>query len=59
MRNNEIDAIVLGADFASEMEKLFQKDLAESKEITKDNWSRRPIFDRLKEFFARLASRWL
>jgi cardiolipin synthase len=59
MRNNEINAIILGVDFAIEMEELFKKDLAESKEITPENWSRRPVFDRMKEFFARLASHWL
>jgi cardiolipin synthase len=59
MRNNEINAIILGVDFAIEMEELFRKDLAESKEISPENWSRRPIFDRMKEFFARLVSHWL
>ena len=59
MRNNEINAIILGADFANEMEELFNKDLAESKKITPEYWSRRPIFDRMKEFFARIVSHWL
>jgi cardiolipin synthase len=59
MRNNEINAIILGIDFANEMEELFRRDLTESKEITLEDWSRRPIFDRLKEFFARLVSHWL
>jgi cardiolipin synthase len=59
MRNNEINAIILGADFANEMEELFNKDLAESKKITPEYWSRRPILDRMKEFFARLVSHWL
>ena len=59
MRNNEINAIILGVDFAKVMEELFKKDLAESKEITPENWSRRPVFDRMKEFFARLVSHWL
>lgn len=59
MRNNEINAIILGVDFANEMEELFKKDLAVAKEITPEDWSQRPIFDRLKEFFARLISHWL
>jgi len=59
MRNNEINAIILGVDFANELEELFKKDLAVAKEITPEDWSQRPIFDRLKEFFARLISHWL
>jgi cardiolipin synthase len=59
VRNNEINALILGVDFAKEMEELFKKDLAESKEITQEEWSRRPIRNRLKEFFARLISHWL
>ena len=56
MRNNEINAIILGVDFANEMEELFKKDLAVAKEITPEDWSQRPIFDRMKEFFARVAT---
>ena len=59
MRNNEINAIILGVDFANEMEELFKKDLAVAKEITPEDWSQRPILDRMKEFFARLISHWL
>ena len=59
MRNNELNAIILGADFANEMEALFSRDLAESKEITKESWSQRPFLDWLKERLARLISHWL
>jgi cardiolipin synthase A/B len=59
MRNNEINAIILGVDFAVEMEELFNKDLAESKEINKEQWSQRSLWDRFKELFARLVSHWL
>lgn len=59
MRNDEINAIILSVGFAKEMEELFKKDLAESKEVTQEEWSRRPMWNRMKEFFARLLSHWL
>ncbi len=59
LRNNEINAIILGPDFANQMEGLFEKDVAQSHEITREEWSGRPLWTRLKELFARLMSRWL
>jgi cardiolipin synthase len=59
LRNNEMNAIILGIDFANEMENLFKEDLLASKEITSQEWSKRPIWARLKELFARLLSHWL
>jgi cardiolipin synthase len=59
MRNDEINAIILGVDFANQMEQLIEKDIAESRRITRERWSRRPIMMRLKEIFARLISHWL
>ena len=59
MRNNEINAIILGADFANEMKDLFKRDLTQSKEITLEQWSRRPIWNHVKELVARLVSHWL
>lgn len=59
IRNDEINAIVLGTDFASQMEDLFTKDKENSKEIVRDEWSRRPLWNRIREFFARTISHWL
>ena len=59
LRDNEINVIVVGKDFAQKVEQLFEEDLAESNEITKEQWSRRPLSERLKETFARLVSHWL
>ena len=49
LRNNEINVIVVGKDFAGKVEELFEKDLAESNEITKEQWSHRPLSERLKD----------
>jgi len=54
--NNEINAIILNTDFAEQMDNLFSQDIAASDEITRDAWSRRPLWDRVKEMFSRLFS---
>lgn len=57
--NNEANAVVLGEDFAAEMERMFQRDLAQSEPITAAAWAARPLSQRVKEWFARVAERWL
>jgi len=59
LHNQEINAVVLGQDFGSQMERLFEKDLASSKLITLHAWRARPISARIKERAARLWARWL
>jgi cardiolipin synthase len=59
LHNNEIDAVVLGEDFAAQMQAMFEKDLAKSREITLDEWSRRPVSDRFKEWTAGWWEYWL
>ena len=57
--NDEVNAVVLGPDFAGQMIAVFRRDLAESEEITLEKWRNRPIIDRIKEFSARLWARFL
>jgi len=57
--NNEVNAVVLGADFANEMEEMFQKDLRLSTEIELTSWQQRPFISRLKEWIGRFWERWL
>jgi cardiolipin synthase A/B len=57
--NKEVNVIVLGAPFGEEMEKAFREDKANSDEVTRDSWSRRPRADRMREWIARLLARWL
>ena len=54
--NNEINAIILDTDFAEAMEGLFNNDISASEEITRNAWSQRPLWDRIKEQFSRLFS---
>ncbi|WMD23278.1 phospholipase D-like domain-containing protein [Achromobacter seleniivolatilans] len=57
--NYEINAVVLGPEFAGEMEALFQRDVADSVQITPEAWRDRGVDDRFMEFFSRMFERWL
>jgi cardiolipin synthase len=47
--NEELNAVILGSDFAGQANAVFDKDLAHSDEITLAGWKARPFSERLKE----------
>jgi cardiolipin synthase len=51
--NDEVEAIVLGRKTASGLEKVFEQDQATAREITPGEWERRPVTDRITDFFQR------
>ncbi|HET6265466.1 MAG TPA: phospholipase D-like domain-containing protein [Usitatibacter sp.] len=51
--NYELNAVILGTDFADRMKAVFARDLADSEEITAEKWAARPLKDRFKEVAAR------
>ena len=53
--NNEIDAIILSAKFGSKMERVFQEDLAASKNIDLVTWQHRSWGARVRELKAKLV----
>jgi cardiolipin synthase len=57
--NDELNAIVLGPDFARQMAAIFAKDVANSEEITREKWAHRPFEDRIKEMAAKAWSQLL
>ncbi|MBE0502920.1 MAG: cardiolipin synthase [Desulfuromonadales bacterium] len=59
LNNNEVNAIILNKEFAAEMEKMFAGDLADSKQIHWEEWKKRPLLPRAREWFVRLFVRWL
>jgi cardiolipin synthase A/B len=59
VNNQEINAVILGQDFGTLMQLLFEKDLESSKRVTLDAWQKRSIGARIKERAARLWARWL
>ena len=47
--NDELNAVILGTDFATRMKAIFERDLAESEAITLAKWRERPALERVKE----------
>jgi cardiolipin synthase len=59
LHNNELNAVVLGREFAQDMRAMFEKDLANSDRIALEQWRRRSPLERVKETFARMWEYWL
>lgn len=57
--NDELNAVVLGTEFAAALEASFERDLAQSHAITPLEWSRRPLKDCVREAAARAWARLL
>ncbi len=57
--NDEINAVILGREFARQMQAMFARDLEASDAIDPESWERRPLSFRLKEWLARLWARLL
>jgi cardiolipin synthase len=59
LNDDEVNAVILSHEFAIEMEKMFVRDLDESDEIKWEEWKKRPLFPRIREWFAHLFSHWM
>lgn len=59
LHNNEVNAVVVGSEFARRVEQVFERDLKDSRELDLDAWRKRPFTDKLKEFSSSLFSYWL
>jgi cardiolipin synthase len=59
LHNHELNAVVLGTDFGSQVGTMFEADLAASDPILLPAWQARPVDLRLREWFARLWEYWL
>jgi cardiolipin synthase len=59
LSNDEVNAIILSRPFAVTMEKLFDEDVAASKEIRWSQWKHRSLIERVREWVAHLLLRWL
>ena len=57
--NDEVNAVVLGRDFAAQMTAMIARDLGASEEIRLDEWERRSLLLRIKEWGASLLQRLL
>jgi len=59
LNNDEVNAVILNHEFAVEMERMFVRDLANSRQIRWDEWKKRPLLPRIREWFVNLFSHWL
>jgi cardiolipin synthase len=59
LHNHELNAVVLGPDFAAQLRAVFESDLAGSTEVSLAQWERRGLDLRIKELFARAWEYWL
>ena len=59
LHNDEVNAVVLGLEFGAQMQAMFDKDLAASRQITTESWRQRPVTLRVKEQAARIWVYWL
>ena len=55
--NDEVNAVILSREFATEMEKMFAGDLAESDQIRWEEWKKRPLLIKIREWFSHLFAR--
>lgn len=59
LHNNEVNAVVVGAQFAQRLEAVFERDLLDARELQLETWRKRPWLDKLKEAASNLFSYWL
>ena len=57
--NDEVNAVILGREFAQQMQAMFARDLEASQAIELESWKHRPLSFRLKEWMARVWGRLL
>jgi len=59
LHNDELNTIVLGEDFGSDMKRMFDADLKDATPIDRASWEARGVIEKLKERSARLLRYWL
>ena len=59
LTNDEANVVILGRDFADNMQAMFERDLEDSDQITPEGWEKRSLGNHLKEDFSRLFKHWL
>ena len=57
--NDEVNAVIMNREFAEKMESMFAGDLAESVQIQRETWEKRPWLQKSKEAFAHLFAHWM
>ena len=59
LHNDEVNGVVLGEQFATDMERMFERDLAAAVRIDLAKWEARGPVLKMKEWGARMWEYWL
>ena len=59
LHNDEVNTVVLNKEFAAEMERMFDQDLADSRPILREEWKKSPLLPRVRNWLVHLLVRWL
>lgn len=59
IHNDELNAVILGRDFGTQMDTMFAEELGESEVMVLKQWRERPWLDRFREWLAGFAAYWL
>lgn len=59
IRDDEVNAVILGPEFAEKMEDQFAKYLSDSNAILLTDWKKRPLSERFHEWISRILWYWL
>ena len=59
LHNDEANAIVVDRDFGQRMEEVFARDQQRSKPVAIERWSKRSLWQRMKEFGVKVFGYWL
>ena len=59
LNNDEVNAVILSREFAVEMEEMFARDLADSRQIHWEDWKNRPWLPRVRDWFVSMFGRWM
>ncbi len=59
LHNDEVNVVVLGEEFAQQMQDMFDTDLGNAVPVDAAGWAARPLHLRLQEWLARMWEYWL
>lgn len=59
IHNDEANAVIIGREFGQQMEEMFERDLANAREIDAETWAERGLFEKLKQNSAVLIKYWI
>ena len=59
LNNDEVNAVILSRPFAAALESTFQEDLKQAPAIRAEDWAKRPLLEKVREWCSNLLGHWL